>query len=442
MPQLSPKVAYITAGAAGMYCGSCMRDNTLAAALRKCQVDIQLIPTYTPIRTDEENVSVDQVFFGGINVFLQQMIPLFRYLPPRLDRVLDRPRLIRWATRRATAIDAKKLGSLTVSMLRGKAGYQAKEVDRLCDWLAGSFQPNLVNLSNILIGGCIPDLKRRLKVPIVVTLQGDDIFLEALSERDRRLCLQEIRRIDQDVDRYITFSRFYANAMADYLGIPADKIRLVPLGIDSRELSKIDRPTINGFDLRSPRIGYLARLAPEKGLHVLVDAFIMLSQMTSPLKPQLQIAGWLGDQHRSYANEQFRKLRSAGLGSMFQYFGTVDRAEKIDFLSRIDVLSVPTVYQEPKGIYVLEALAAGIPVVQPDHGAFPELIQSTAGGYLFRPNDAGHLAETLARLIHNPGERYSLGQAGKQKVLETFTGEAMARATLACYQDVLARWRP
>ena len=74
------RVAYITAGAAGMYCGSCLHDNTLAGALLRMGHDVSLIPTYTPIRTDGTDFSIDRVFYGAINVYLAQKASLFRQL--------------------------------------------------------------------------------------------------------------------------------------------------------------------------------------------------------------------------------------------------------------------------------------------------------------------------------------------------------------------------
>ena len=134
MAKSPSNIAYLTSGAASMYCGSCLHDNTLARAISQLDVDIQLIPTYTPIRTDEENTSVDRVFFGGVNVFLQQKIFLFRYLPAFLDRFLDAPWLLRKVTSKASSISASHLGSLTVSMLKGVRGNQRKEVRRLSRW--------------------------------------------------------------------------------------------------------------------------------------------------------------------------------------------------------------------------------------------------------------------------------------------------------------------
>src|SRR5947209_1557269 len=110
------RIAYITSGAAGMFCGSCMRDNTLVTALRGLGHDALLVPTYTPIRTDEPDVSVHRVFYGGINVYLEQKSRLFRHTPRFVDWLLNRPGLIRLATRRAVNADYAVLADLTLSM--------------------------------------------------------------------------------------------------------------------------------------------------------------------------------------------------------------------------------------------------------------------------------------------------------------------------------------
>ena len=431
-------IVYLTAGAAGMYCGACLHDNTLAAALTRLGVDVQLIPTYTPIRTDEQDVSEDRVFFGGINVYLQQKSSLFRWLPPLLDRILNRPRLLRWATAGSTSIDPTVLGDLAVSMLRGEHGHQRKEVRRLCRFLATEAQPDLVVLTNMLIGGCIPELKRTLGVPVLVTLQGDDAFVEYLPEPHKTRALEEIRRLVSHVDAFLVHSRFYATFMSGYFGIPPDRTHVVPLGIDTRDFAAVGRPAsgqAESADTRPPSIGYLARLAPEKGLHVLTEAFIALSRRPGMDAVQLRIAGWLGEAHRAYAESQFARLRAAGLGDAFRYVGEVDRRGKLEFLQSLDVLSVPTVQREPKGLFMLESLAAGVPVVLPDHGAFPELIASTGGGCLVPPNDAAALAAALAALLADPDRRSRYAESGRQAVYQQRNADAMARATREVFRQ-------
>ncbi len=449
MAERTPKIAYLTAGAAGMYCGSCMHDNTLAGALTRLGVDVQLIPTYTPIRTDEEDVSIDQVFFGGINVFLEQRVPGYRFLPGFARSLLDRPSLIRWATKRAASTSPKSLGALTVSMLRGDQGYQATEVAKVCDWLSKTVHPDLVNFSNVLIAGCVPHLKRQLNAPVVVTLQGDDIFLESLPEPYKSQTLAEIRKLVTHIDAFLTHSQFYARFMSEYLGIPPEKFRVVPLGIDTRDFLPVDQlvaargvvrrsPAVVGRSPDRPTIGYLARLAPEKGLHVLVDAFIELRKRAATRDVRLEIAGWLGENNRTYAEAEFTKLRAAGLEDHYHYAGSIDREAKVAFLRRLDVFSVPTTYLEPKGLFVLEALAAGVPVVLPSHGAFPELIEATGGGRLVAPNDPIALADELEKTLLDQPSRHQLGQAGAKVVHERYNAETMARTTL----EVLSEFFP
>jgi glycosyltransferase involved in cell wall biosynthesis len=414
-----------------------MHDNTLAAALTRQGVDLQLIPTYTPIRTDEEDVSIDKVFFGGINVFLEQKLPLYRFLPAAVRNLFDRPSLIRWATRGAASTSGKSLGAMTVSMLRGDAGYQAAEVEKLCKWLGESARPDLVNFTNILIAGCIPHLKRELGVPAVVTLQGDDIFIETLPEPYKSRALDEIHRLVEHVDAFLTHSRYYADFMSEYFGIPPEKVRVVPLGIDTQGFPAAPSEGSRS-DSQPQTIGYFARLAPEKGLHLLVDAFIELHTRDATQDVRLRIAGWLGDNNRKYAEEQFAKLLDAGLQEAFEYMGSVSRDEKIAFLRQIDVFSVPTTYREPKGLFVLEALAAGTPVVQPDHGAFPELIAATGGGRLVAPDDPIALADGIEQLLSDHEARSKLATNGSEIVHRQHNADVMARTTLEVLAEFIA----
>lgn len=429
------KVAYLTAGAAGMYCGSCMHDNTLAAAMSKLGVDVQLIPAYTPIRTDEHDVSVDRVFFGGVNVYLQQRFSLFRHVPAFLDRVLNQRWLLKLVTSRASQMDYRELGALTVSMLRGEHGYQRKELRRLCRWLQRTSHPDLVNLSNMLIGGCVREIKRTLGMPVLVTLQGDDVFLDELPEPFRSQAFDEIRRLVADVDGFLVHSRYYRDFMADYFRIPLRKFYIVPLGIDLRGFPA--EPPAAAREASPPTIGYLARLAPEKGLQILVDAFLRLKQRPGFEQARLHIAGWLGSHQRAFADAEFAKLKAAGWERDFRYFGSVDRPGKLDFLRGLDVLSVPTVYKDPKGLYALEAIAAGVPVVQPAHGAFPEMIESTGGGFLAPPNDPAGLADALQAALSDRPRLQAAAQVGFAAVHSRRNAEIMAAETLAIYGQFL-----
>ncbi len=422
-----PRLVYLTAGAGGMYCGSCLHDNALVKALRGLGWQAQLVPLYTPIRTDEDDVSLDQVFFGGINVYLQEKVPFFRWVPRWLDRLFDQPWLLKRVTSKAVETDAAMLGELTASMLRGMDGHQRKEVRRLVDWMATRARPDAVIVSNILVSGFLPEMKQKLDVPILVTLQGDDVFLERLPEGDRQRCLELIRRNAQSADGFIVHSRAFGQRMSEYFQLPIDCIHVTPLGIDTHDYktrgdtSKPQRDTVH--------LGYLARLAPEKGLHHFVQAFIHLRCERRIDNVRLRIAGWLSPPDRTYAEAQWAKLRDAGLGADYEYVGVVDRRAKLDFLQDVDVFSVPTQQVEPKGLFVLEALASGTPVVQPAHGAFPEMIEPSGGGLLYEPGNSEQLVDRLADLIASPSQRRELGNRGREFVLCHRNSDSMASAT-------------
>lgn len=424
------KIAYITAGAAGSYCGSCMHDNTLAAALHKLGHDALLIPTYTPIRTDESDVSQSRVFFGGINVYLQQKSALFRHTPWIFDRLLDAPGLLRWASRFAVKTRAEDLGDLTLSMLQGRHGKQKKELAKLVRWLKEEIRPDLIQLSNILLSGMVPSLREALPVPILGMLQGDDIFLEALPESFRIQAKDLIAQNCQGLAGYIATSRYYADFMANYLKLPRQRIDVVYPGLNLAGHGAPAPPP----ESRPFTIGYFARICPEKGLHVLVDAFVLLRKMPGTPRCLLHVSGWLGENQRPYLEEQRHKLRDAGLLDDFQHVDCPSHADKVRFLQGLDVLSVPTVYREPKGLYVLEAWANGVPVVQPRHGSFPELIEASGGGLLTAPEDPADLARALRRLMDDPQERRRLGGLGREAVQRDFHAAVMAERTLAVYR--------
>jgi glycosyltransferase involved in cell wall biosynthesis len=419
-----------------MYCGSCMRDNALASALLARGHDVVLSPVYTPTRTDERNVSQGQVFFGGISVFLEQHASLFRHTPRFLDRLWDSDWALRLATRRQIKLDPKSLGDLTVSMLRGERGFQKKEIDKLLDWLRTE-RFDVVNLPYTLLLGLAEPIKRTLRVPVCCTLQGEDLFLDGLDEPYRQQSLDLIRESSTHVDAFLPVSQYYADYMPEYLGLPREKMRLARLGINLEGFEPRPRARTDPYT-----IGYFARIAPEKGLHVLCDAYRRLRTRPGVGPSRLVAAGFLPDEHRGYIEGLTRQMQEWGLGSEFEYRGEVDRAEKIKFLHTLDVLSVPATYHEPKGIFLMEAMAAGVPVIQPRHGAFPEIIENTGGGLLVESGSADALADGLLALWRDPALSETLSAAGAAGVREHYTVDRMADAVEAVYRELIRSAAP
>src|SRR5918993_1922896 len=424
------RILSLTAGAASMYCGSCMRDNALAAELIRQGHDVTLLPFYTPTLTDEENVSrQDQVFFGGISVFLEQHMPWFRH-GRLLDRFLDSPNVISAFTSGSIAVDPKQLGALTVSTLRGIDGHQRKEIEKLIEFVKGDEPPDVVNIPYTLLINLAAPLKRALGKPVVVTLQGEDLFLEALPEPYKTEALRLVRSQVTDVDLFVAVSGYYARFMRDYLQIPESKMRIAPLGVNITDLSETKRSTAEPFT-----IGFFARIAPEKGLHNLADAYRVLRTIKGLPPSRLVAAGYLPPEHKPYLEGIAEGLRAAGLGDEFVYRGSVDRVKKVQFFHEIDVLSVPSPYHEPKGLYLLEAMACGVPVVQPNHGAFPEILGRTGGGLLSRSDAPEDVADAIYELWKDPARARELGRRGAEGVRNYYTVTHMAAAVLKAYQD-------
>jgi glycosyltransferase involved in cell wall biosynthesis len=425
------KIAYVTAGAAGMYCGSCIHDNTLATALIRNGHDVTLLPTYTPPRTDEPSVSLDDVFYGAVNVYLEEKSSFFRRGHPLLDWLLNRPALLSWVGSFSSATSGKDLGALTVSILKGETGHQQKELDRLVRWLHSNLKPDLVHLANSMFLGMARELRSKLGVPVLCSLQGEDIFLEELEEPYKTEAKDLIRERAADVAGFVAPSRVYADFMSDYVGIDRQKIHVVPLGLNLEGHGQNDRRNEKG----PVRIGYLARICPEKGLHVLVEAFDLLVQRLGSEGLALETAGYLGPQNRDYFDRIQRRISESSWAGQFRNWGEVDRKEKIAFFSSLDILSVPTPYKDPKGLFVLEALANGAAVVQPAHGSFPELIETTGGGLLVEPDSVEALADGLQLLVEDREKRIQMAASGKASVFREYDDETLAENALAVYRQ-------
>jgi glycosyltransferase involved in cell wall biosynthesis len=424
------KIVYLAAGAANMYCGSCLHDNTLAAALLALGEDVLLVPTYTPLRTDEENVSEEHLFFGGINVYLQQKSAIFRHTPWFLDAILDHPSFIRWATKGGPSVEAERLGDLTVSMLEGEHGRQKKEIRKLVHWLKKEYRPQIVHISNAMLSGMAREI-RKLGIPVVCTLSGEDIFLEKLAEPFRGRARTILRDRAREMDAFVALNDYYADYMADYLDLPRSRIDVIPHGLNLAGHGTRDDTPDQTFT-----IGFLARICPDKGLHHLVAAAELM--MADPSVPPFRIraAGYLGATDRAYLDTIEKRVALWNKPEMFKYVGELTRAEKIAFLQGLHVLSLPTVYRESKGLPVLEAWANAVGVVLPEHGTFPELIAHTGGGLLHNPLEPASLAEQLKQLIHNPRQAAELGAQAQAVVHRDYTAAAMAEKTRELYRRV------
>ena len=411
-----------------MFCGSCMHDNTWARALMAAGVEVSLIPTYTPIRVDEQDVSQHEVLLGGINVYLDQKLPLWGRLPRVFTGWLNASWILRLATKFGVSNNAAELGDMTIAMLSGELGPQRREVEEFGEYFSERLQPDVICYSNALLVGTLKTLRRSYHGKVFCVLQGDDIFLNGLPDAYRKQAIELIHERSAEFDGFITHSRYYADYMSEYLGLPRDRFHQLPLGID---LSGHDgRPELRRNDAFT--VGYFARICPEKGLQHLVDGFRVFHAKHP--NSRLLAGGYLFD--KPYLERV--KQSAVDLGTAFEYIGSPESHEqKVAFIKSLDVLSVPTEYHEPKGIYVLEALANGTPVVQPSHGAFPELIEHTGGGLLVAPTNPAALASALETMHSDEALRLRCATSGHESVHQHFGAAAIAQASINLFSDSL-----
>ena len=429
----------ITPGAGGMYCGNCFRDNALVSALRRAGHDTVMVPLYLPMTLDEPDAAAGSpTFFGGINVYLDQKSALHRHAPAWFRRLFDATPLLRWAAGKTASTRPSDVGELTVSMLQGERGHQSRDLSELTDWLEKLPHPDAVLLSNALLAGFTHELKQKLKTPVICFLQSEEAFLDSMPEPWRTRGWAELTARSKGMDGWIAPSRFFADRMTARLGLPTGAVQVVHNGIHLEGYDALpERPDPSPGQLLT--LGFFARLCPEKGLDTVVDAFIALRKSGRNPALRLKIGGGCGPGDEPFVERQLKRLDAAGLASQVSIHRNVSRAEKVAFYASCDVVSVPARTEEAFGLYVIESLAAGTPLVQPSAGAYPELLAATGGGTICGANTAEALADTLDPLLRDPRRLRELGRAGRSVVVREFTDETMARKTVAALHLILDR---
>jgi len=415
----------ITPGAGGMYCGNCFRDNALVAALRKRGHEVLMVPLYLPMTLDEESQAAGvPTFFGGINVYLQQQSAFFRRAPKWLHSLLDSPALLKLAAGRAAKTRAADVGELSLSMLRGEAGNQARELDELIAWLKTQPRTDVIMLSNAMLMGFTRKLKAELGCKVVCNLQGEDAYLDSMPSPLREQVWTLLAERCRDCDLFIAPSRYFGDTMMKRLNLPADRVKVVLNGISLEGYGATPKSGLRTPN--SPILGYFARMCRDKGLDLLVETFIELKRRNAVPGLKLKVGGGCGPSDERFVAQLKEHLRRTGCLEDVSFHPNLTREEKVAFLQSLSVFSVPALYGEGFGLYLIEALAAGVPVVQPRHAAFPELIKATGGGMIAEPN-AASLAAAIETLLRDPARLNALRESGQRAVMERFTVDQMAK---------------
>lgn len=436
------RIVQITPGSGGgFYCENCLRDIALVKAMRKFGHDVIMVPLYLPLEDSSDGAGITKpvsntpIFFGGVNVYLQQKLAFFRKTPRWIDRIFDSPRILSWAARKTGLTDAHELGRTTISMLQGEQGRQIKELDRLVDWLgAEENRADIICLSNILLAGLVERIKETLDVPVVCLLQDEHGFLDGLPSPYSGQAWEIVTRLAKDIDAFVAVSRYYADFMRQRLALDAGRIKVGYVGI-----------SLEGFTQRQsepdvPTIGFLSQTCSEKGLDTLVNAFITVKKNEKLKNTRLRIAGGHDAGDEAFLKKIRSRLDSAGVTADVELLEDFSPDAKLAFLQSLSLLSVPEKQPVAYGLYVFEALAAGVPVVQPARGVFPELMDILGGGVLYDPDDKSEPARAIEQLLLDPKRAKELGIKGREAVFEKFDVEQTAFETVRIYEEIIKQF--
>ena len=416
------------------YCENCLRDLTLVRAMRRLGHEVTLVPMYLPLQIRKpEPLQSAPIFFGGINVYLQQKLGLFRRTPMWLDRWLDSPLLLRPIAKLSSMTRARDLGETTISMLEGANGRQRKEIERLCDWLRSlPDQPDLILLSNALLSGLAQPLRDALARPVVCLLQDEDGFLDGLGHPWAERAWQVLRQNTSDIDHFISVSRCFADVMAERMGLDTETISVIPTGIEVSDFTPAAEPP------DKPTIGFLARMCHDNGLDILVNALFMLRRDERFAQARLLVTGGSLRSDAVFLRKVRRRIEALDLSDdvLFEpdYTGTARKK----FLNRLSVISVPARKPMAYGLFAIEAMACGVPFIEPDTGVFSELARH-GGGAAYAQNNPVHLAEMLRDVLSDQARFAQLRRRARETAETIFDIDHTAAQMAACFQTVLGQ---
>jgi glycosyltransferase involved in cell wall biosynthesis len=427
------RIVYIVPSSGGsFYCGNCIRDLNLISGLRELGQDITVIPMYLPLLFDESETPADtSVFFGAVGLYLRQKFHFLRRAPGWVNRMLDSPLLLNLAAGLAGSTRASGLGEMTLSMLRGEQGGQVDELEELVATLRETVKPDVVHLSNALLLGTARRIKQETSAAIVCSLQDEDSWIEAL-ESDQAL---EVRRLlseaSADVDILLPVSRYYAEFFQKYTLLQAKHMQVVPIGVDLRGYEQAAQSP------HPPAVGFLSRMCEESGLELLVDAVLEVKKDNAMRELRLLVSGGSTGDDKLFLRHLRAKIRKRGIEGDVRFFQKFGRSERQRFFQGLSLFSVPSLRATAFGLYLLEALSSGVPVIQPNIGAFPEIINTTGGGVLYQPNDAPTLASALKSLLLDKEKTAALGLRGRAAVQKKYALDTITKKMVKVYEKSL-----
>jgi glycosyltransferase involved in cell wall biosynthesis len=424
---------HVIPGSGGsFYCGNCLRDSKYVEAMRKSDHRVRKLPMYLPLFADEHDLSREiPVFYGAISIYLKQQFPIFRKAPGWVDRALNSKPMLKLASKFAGSTNAKGLEEMTISMLLGEEGQQKEELQKMIDWIVENCDPDVIHLSNALLLGLAHQLGERLQVPVICSLQDEDVWVDVMKPSAAESVWKLMSSKAEDVAKFISVSDFYAGVMKEKMSLPEDKVTSVHIGVDPADYQ------FKPVSEKKRNIGYVSRMCHSNGLDILVDAFILLKKKEGFEDVNLVLTGGSTGDDRKFLSELKHRIRENGLHHQVEFHDDFEEEGLREYLEKVSVVSVPVRNGEAFGIYLLECMVSGIPVVQPALGAFPEIVGLTGGGVIYQENTPEALSKALEELLSDPAEMDKLSRAGKKGVEEHFHIDVQAERMIAVYESAI-----
>lgn len=418
------KILFIIPGAGdSFYCGNCFRDNLQASALRKAGHEVEIMPLYLPLKSKSFRADTP-LFFPATTYYLAQKFFGKGKMPKWLERITDSDMALNMASSLSGTTSAEGMEAMTLSMITGDDPAFAKYVLPLIDWIKSEETPDIIQLSSTLLLGIAKVLRQHLDIPIVCSVQDEEVWIDSLKDSHASIAWQGIAENAGYISRFLTTSEFYKQVVRKR--IPAiENIDVIYPGIDREKYASSEYP-------KDPVIGFFYRMNELNGLDILAEAFVRLKKQNDIPNLKLKIGGgYTGeDKHFLKRVKQLLKPYSEDV----EFCDNYRLEDHAGFYRSVSLICVPLRFDEGVGLYLCEAFAAGRPAVAPATGSFPEIVGEA--GVLYSPNHSEALADALRKLITDK-KRYarSVGNAEELSAVR-YNDEVIAEKLIQLYTEL------
>ncbi len=417
------RILFIVPGSGdSFYCGNCFRDNLHAAALRKAGHDITIMPIYLPLKHQSFQADTP-LFFPATTFYTAHRFFSNRKMPKWLERFTASDAMLNIASSMSGSTSAEGTEAMTLSMITGDGKVFQDQITPMIDWIKEQEKPDIIHLSNSLLIGIARMFRRQLDIPIVCSVQDEEVWLDQLKEEDALAAWQGIKENSQYIDRFITTSQFYKEVLRQRIP-QITEVDVIYPGIDRIKYASDSLP-------KDPVIGFFYRMNRENGLDILVKAFVKLKEKGTIPNLRLKIAGGYTGKDKQFLKE-IKKMLSPYKEEV-EISDTYSLEDHARFYSTITLLSVPITFEEGVGLYLCEAFAAGRPAVEPATGSFPEIVGEA--GILYEPNTPDALAEALEKLLTDKELLARCEEKAVELSATRYNEHVLAEKLLALYEQ-------